>query len=72
MAKASSSGQLIGGPCVQQPPDADLLRLPFDAENRIDPAKVELLEQIERTGSTSSAGRAMNMSHWRACCWSMR
>ncbi|MDB5403775.1 MAG: putative transcriptional regulator, ModE family [Rhodopila sp.] len=38
----------------------------FDAENRIGPGKIELLEQIERTGSISSAGRAMKMSYRRA------
>jgi molybdate transport system regulatory protein len=43
-----------------------VLRLHFDAENRIGPGKIELLEQIERTGSISSAGRAMNMSYRRA------
>jgi molybdate transport system regulatory protein len=43
-----------------------VLRLHFDAENRIGPGKIELLEQIDRTGSISSAGRAMNMSYRRA------
>jgi molybdate transport system regulatory protein len=43
-----------------------VLRLHFDAENRIGPGKIELLEQIERTGSISSAGRAMKMSYRRA------
>jgi molybdate transport system regulatory protein len=41
-------------------------RLHFDAKNRIGPGKIELLEQIDRTGSISSAGRAMNMSYRRA------
>jgi molybdate transport system regulatory protein len=43
-----------------------VLRLHFDAENRIGPGKIELLDQIDRTGSISSAGRAMNMSYRRA------
>jgi molybdate transport system regulatory protein len=43
-----------------------VLRLHFDAENRIGPGKIELLEQIERTGSISSAGRAMKMPYRRA------
>jgi molybdate transport system regulatory protein len=43
-----------------------VLQLHFDAENRIGPGKVDLLEQIERTGSISAAGRAMNMSYRRA------
>ena len=43
-----------------------VLRLHFDDENRIGPGKIELLEQIDRTGSISSAGRAMNMSYRRA------
>ena len=43
-----------------------VLQLHFDAENRIGPGKMELLEQIERTGSISAAGRAMNMSYRRA------
>jgi molybdate transport system regulatory protein len=43
-----------------------VLRLHFDAENRIGPGKIELLEQIDRTGSISSAGRAMKMSYRRA------
>jgi molybdate transport system regulatory protein len=33
----------------------------FDAEIKIGPGKIELLEQIDRTGSISAAGRAMNM-----------
>jgi molybdate transport system regulatory protein len=43
-----------------------VLRLHFDAENRIGPGKIELLAQIDRTGSISSAGRAMKMSYRRA------
>jgi len=43
-----------------------VFQLHFDAENRIGPGKIELLEQIDRTGSISAAGRAMNMSYRRA------
>jgi molybdate transport system regulatory protein len=43
-----------------------VLQLHFDAENRIGPGKMELLEQIELTGSISAAGREMNMSYRRA------
>jgi molybdate transport system regulatory protein len=43
-----------------------VLQLHFDAENRIGPGKIELLEQIDQTGSISSAGRAMKMSYRRA------
>lgn len=43
-----------------------VMQLHFDAENRIGPGKMDLLEQIEHTGSISAAGRAMNMSYRRA------
>jgi molybdate transport system regulatory protein len=43
-----------------------VLQLHFDADNRIGPGKIDLLEQIERTGSISAAGRVMNMSYRRA------
>jgi molybdate transport system regulatory protein len=43
-----------------------VLQLHFDAENRIGPGKMALLEHIERTGSISAASRAMNMSYRRA------
>jgi molybdate transport system regulatory protein len=43
-----------------------VLQLHFDAANRIGPGKIDLLEQIERTGSISAAGRTMNMSYRRA------
>jgi molybdate transport system regulatory protein len=43
-----------------------VMQLHFDAENRIGPGKMDLLEQIERTGSISAGGRAMNMSYRRA------
>lgn len=43
-----------------------VLQLHFDTENRLGPGKVELLHQIEQTGSISAAARAMNMSYRRA------
>ena len=43
-----------------------VLQLHFDADNRIGPGKIDLLEQIELTGSISAAGRVMNMSYRRA------
>jgi len=43
-----------------------VLQLHFDPENRLGPGKIELLRQIESTGSISAAGRAMNMSYRRA------
>lgn len=43
-----------------------VLQLHFDADNRIGPGKIDLLDQIERTGSISAAGRVMNMSYRRA------
>ncbi len=43
-----------------------VFQLHFDAEHRLGPGKVELLEQIDATGSLSAAGRAMKMSYRRA------
>ena len=37
------------------------IRLVFDDGLKIGPGKAELLEQIDRTGSISAAGRAMGM-----------
>ena len=42
------------------------LRIDFDGEDRIGPGKIELLENIDRHGSISAAGRAMDMSYKRA------
>lgn len=42
------------------------LRIDIDAERRIGPGKIELLEMIDAHGSISAAGRAMNMSYKRA------
>ena len=42
------------------------IRIDFDADGRLGPGKVTLLEQIDSEGSISAAGRAMNMSYKRA------
>src|SRR3569623_29534 len=42
------------------------VRIALDAEGRIGPGKIQLLEQIRDHGSISAAGRAMDMSYKRA------
>src|SRR6476646_1059772 len=42
------------------------VRIEIDAGGRIGPGKIELLETIDRSGSISAAGRAMEMSYKRA------
>jgi molybdate transport system regulatory protein len=42
------------------------LRIDLDAEGRIGPGKIQLLEHIREFGSISAAGRAMDMSYKRA------
>src|SRR5476651_1192582 len=42
------------------------VRIDLDAEGRIGPGKIQLLEQIHACGSISAAGRAMDMSYKRA------
>jgi molybdate transport system regulatory protein len=42
------------------------LRIDLDDGGRIGPGKIALLENIERHGSISAAGRAMDMSYKRA------
>lgn len=42
------------------------LRIDLDANGRIGPGKIELLENIQASGSISAAGRAMDMSYKRA------
>jgi molybdate transport system regulatory protein len=42
------------------------VRIDLDAEGRIGPGKIELLEAIHACGSISAAGRAMDMSYKRA------
>ena len=42
------------------------VRIDLDAEDRIGPGKIQLLERIRECGSISAAGRAMDMSYKRA------
>jgi molybdate transport system regulatory protein len=42
------------------------IRLDLDAECRIEPTKIQLLEQIHACGSISAAGRAMGMPYRQA------
>ena len=42
------------------------VRIDLDAEGRIGPGKILLLEKIREFGSISAAGRAMDMSYKRA------
>jgi molybdate transport system regulatory protein len=42
------------------------VRIDLDAEARIGPGKIQLLESIHSCGSISAAGRAMQMSYKRA------
>ena len=42
------------------------VRIDLDAEDRIGPGKIRLLENIHKCGSISAAGRAMDMSYKRA------
>ncbi|MFB9265386.1 winged helix-turn-helix domain-containing protein [Bradyrhizobium erythrophlei] len=42
------------------------VRIDLDAEDRIGPGKIQLLENIRECGSISAAGRAMEMSYKRA------
>ena len=42
------------------------VRIDLDAEGRIGPGKIQLLENIQTCGSISAAGRAMDMSYKRA------
>jgi molybdate transport system regulatory protein len=42
------------------------VRIDLDAEGRIGPGKIQLLESIQTCGSISAAGRAMDMSYKRA------
>jgi molybdate transport system regulatory protein len=42
------------------------LRIDLDTESRIGPGKILLLENIDKFGSISAAGRAMDMSYKRA------
>ena len=55
---------------MRKPADKSLpllsVRIDLDAEGRIGPGKIQLLEEIHACGSISAAGRAMNMSYKRA------
>jgi len=55
---------------MRKPPTKSLptlsIRIDLDAEGRLGPGKVQLLETIHACGSISAAGRAMNMSYKRA------
>src|ERR1700750_716684 len=42
------------------------VRIDLDAEGRIGPGKIQLLENIRECGSISAPGRAMHMSYTRA------
>jgi len=42
------------------------VRIDLDAQGRIGPGKIQLLENIQKFGSISAAGRAMDMSYKRA------
>src|SRR6516225_11896778 len=42
------------------------VRIDLDTEGRIGPGKIQLLENIQKFGSISAAGRAMDMSYKRA------
>src|SRR6201989_1782643 len=42
------------------------VRIDLDADGRIGPGKIQLLENIRACGSISAAGRAMDMSYKRA------
>ena len=42
------------------------LRINLDPAGRIGPGKIELLEQIDSSGSISAAARTMDMSYKRA------
>jgi molybdate transport system regulatory protein len=58
------------GSSLSMPKSSELpslsLRIDLDDGGRIGPGKIALLENIERHGSISAAGRAMDMSYKRA------
>jgi len=51
---------------VARPLPSLSVRIDLDAEGRIGPGKIQLLENIRDYGSISAAGRAMDMSYKRA------
>jgi molybdate transport system regulatory protein len=52
-------------PSAQSLPSLSV-RIDLDADGRIGPGKIQLLENIRQCGSISAAGRAMDMSYKRA------
>jgi molybdate transport system regulatory protein len=71
-----SMSKLIGGRCaISQSRGQESkscrapqlsVRIDLDAEDRVGPGKIQLLEKIQQFGSISAAGRAMDMSYKRA------
>jgi molybdate transport system regulatory protein len=61
MAKSAAKPLPSGNPLPQLS-----VRIDLDAEGRIGPGKIQLLENIHSCGSISAAGRAMDMSYKRA------
>lgn len=74
MAKTSTGGrrrsmgvtQLTGTPTRGNERAQLTLRIDFGAYGALGPGKIKLLEQIDRFGSISAAGRSMDMSYRRA------
>jgi molybdate transport system regulatory protein len=64
------SGVLVSGFAMPRPNAGSLpnlsVRIDLDTESRIGPGKIQLLENIQKFGSISAAGRAMDMSYKRA------
>ena len=58
--------KMISGGAGTKPLPHLSIRIDLDSEMRIGPGKIELLEQIDRHGSISAAGRAMHMSYKHA------
>ena len=52
-------------PAIKSLPSLSV-RIDLDADRRIGPGKIQLLESIAACGSISAAGRAMDMSYKRA------
>jgi molybdate transport system regulatory protein len=59
------SGEQVSMPKSSTLPSLSV-RIDLDAEGRIGPGKIQLLEKIDACGSISAAGRAMDMSYKRA------
>jgi molybdate transport system regulatory protein len=65
ISKLSRSRSSMGKPNAGSLPNLSL-RIDLDTESRIGPGKIQLLENIDKFGSISAAGRAMDMSYKRA------